>query len=108
MIQAEQAFVTVVGCVTQRDGLRCTKGATLSADGLEVSNTTTFSPAIAVSVEPQVSFTVAITECERGHNNGMLLGFTDMDLDVALQKIEEEDCDAFQLSETWCLNEENP
>lgn len=103
----EQAFYQGPVFTSSSNSLRCCEGGGLSDDGFEVSNKNSYQSAAAFSVEKVVSFTVEVTETREYQTEGMILGFTKTGLDHAIAKVSKDDCEAHDLTDTWCITEKS-
>lgn len=100
-----QAFYQGPVFSSSSNSLRCCEGGGLSDDGFEISNRNSYQSAAAFTVEKVVSFTVEVTETREYQTEGMILGFTKIDLEEAIAKVSKDDCEAHDLAETWCVTE---
>lgn len=102
-----QAFYQGLIFSPKSNSLRCCEGGSLSPDGFEISSKNSYQSAAAFSTSKVGSFTVEVVETQEYCSEGMILGFTKVDVDTAISKVSRDDCEAHDLGDTWCVTEKS-
>jgi len=102
-----QAFYQGTPFSQESNSLRCCEGGSLSKGGFEIQKMNSYQSAAAFSTSKVASFTVEVTEKKEYFSESMILGFTLVPIDTAINKVSADDCEADDLTDTWCVTEKS-
>jgi len=102
-----QALYTGPKLTLQEGCLKVCSGGTLGKDGLTVINETSYQSAAAFTTEKIMSFSLQVKETRQFQAESMILGFTEVPIDEAIEKVSHDDCEAHDLPNSWMLTEKS-